>query len=104
MPPSKGIYNIGLLLNTLTYLLLHKLQMFTGDLWCSHRFFLQYLWKRAVRIKEKPYTTQMERLCTYVVGKPCNIHKLWRNPILSYHRVFHALSNWYLYEYNLNCP
>ena len=30
--------------------------MFTGDLRGSHRFSLQYLWKRAVRITEKPYT------------------------------------------------
>ena len=28
-----------------------------------HRFSLQYLWKRAVRITEKPYTPQRERLC-----------------------------------------
>ena len=28
-----------------------------------HRFSLQYLWKRAVRITEKPYIHQRERLC-----------------------------------------
>ena len=32
---------------------------------------LQYLWKRAVRIAEKPYTPQRERL-----------HILWRNPVI----------------------
>ena len=34
-------------------------------------FFLQYLWKRAVRITEKPYTLQRERLCM-----------LWGNPVI----------------------
>ena len=32
---------------------------------------LQYLWKRAVRITEKPYTPQRERL-----------RILWRNPVI----------------------
>ena len=36
-----------------------------------HRFSLQYLWKRAVRITEKPYTPQRERLCM-----------LWGNPVI----------------------
>ena len=36
-----------------------------------HRFSLQYLWKRAVRITEKPYTPQRERL-----------RILWRNPVI----------------------
>ena len=35
------------------------------------RFFLQYLWKRAVRITKKPYTPQRERL-----------RILWRNPVI----------------------
>ena len=35
------------------------------------RFSLQYLWKRAVRITEKPYTPQRERLCM-----------LWGNPVI----------------------
>ena len=39
----------------------------------SHRFFLQYLWKRAVRITEKLYTPQN---ILYVVVKPCNIYRL----------------------------
>ena len=30
---------------------------------CLQGFYLQYLWKRAVRITEKPYTPQRERLC-----------------------------------------
>ena len=29
----------------------------------SHRFFLQYPWKRAVRITEKPYTPRRKILC-----------------------------------------
>ena len=36
-----------------------------------HRFSLQCLWKRAVRITEKPYTPQRERLCM-----------LWGNPVI----------------------
>ena len=36
-----------------------------------HRFFLQYLWKRAVRISEKPCTPQREKLCM-----------LWGNPVI----------------------
>ena len=36
-----------------------------------YRFLLQYLWKRAVRITEKPYTPQRERLCV-----------LWGNPVI----------------------
>ena len=35
------------------------------------RSFLQYLWKRVVRITEKPYTSQRERLCM-----------LWGNPVI----------------------
>ena len=56
--------------------------MFTGDLRGSCRFSLQYLWKRAVRITEKPYTYQRERLIEYVVGKPRNIYRLRGNPIV----------------------
>ena len=44
------------------------LQGFTGGV---HRFSLQYLWKGAVRITEKPYTHQRERL-----------RILWRNPVI----------------------
>ena len=47
------------------------LQMFTGDLRGSHRFSLQYLWKRAVRITEKLYTALL-----YFLGKPCNSYRL----------------------------
>ena len=36
-----------------------------------YRFSLQYLWKRAVRITEKPYNPQRERLCM-----------LWGNPVI----------------------
>ena len=36
-----------------------------------HRFSLQYRWKRAVRITEKPYTHQRERLSM-----------LWGNPVI----------------------
>jgi hypothetical protein len=36
------------------------------------RFFLHYLWKRAVRTTEKPYTPQRERL-----------RMLWGNPVIS---------------------
>ena len=38
-----------------------------GFMWFS----LQYLWNRAVRITEKPYTPQRERLCM-----------LWGNPVI----------------------
>ena len=41
------------------------------DLRGSRRFSLQYLWKRAVRITEKLYTPQRERLCM-----------LWGNPVI----------------------
>ena len=41
------------------------------DLWGSHRFYLQYLWERAVRITEKSYTPQRERL-----------RMLWGNPVI----------------------
>jgi hypothetical protein len=41
------------------------LQMFTGH----YRFSLHYLLKRAVRITEKPYTPQKERLCM-LLGNP----------------------------------
>ena len=41
------------------------------------RFSVQFLWKRTVRIAKKPYTPQRKRLCTYFVGKPCNIYGLW---------------------------
>ena len=47
------------------------LQMFTGGLQGTHRFSLQYLWNRAVRIAQKPYTPQKERLCM-----------LWGNPVI----------------------
>ena len=50
---------------------LTSLQMFRGVLQGSCRFSLQYLWKRAVRITEKPYTPQRERLCM-----------LWGNPVI----------------------
>ena len=43
------------------------------DLWGSHRFFMQYLWKRAVRITENPYTPQRKRLCM-LQGKPMDTH------------------------------
>ena len=43
---------------------------FSG-LWGVHRFSLQYLWKRAVTITEKPYTPQRESLCM-----------LWGNPVI----------------------
>ena len=33
-----------------------------GSLRGFHRFFLQYPWKRAVTITDKPYTPQRERL------------------------------------------
>ena len=36
-----------------------------------HRFSLQYLWKRAIRITKKPYTLQRERY-----------GMLWRNPVI----------------------
>ena len=55
--------------------------MFKGDLRDSLRFSLQYLWKRAVRITEKPYIPQREILCM-LVGKPCNIYRLQGNPIV----------------------
>ena len=45
--------------------------MFTEDLRGFRMFSLQYLWKRAVRITEKPYTPQRERLCM-----------LWGNPVI----------------------
>ena len=51
------------------------------------RFFLQYLWKRAVRITKKPYTPQRERLCM-----------LWGNPV-----IFTALFHRYCRE-NLWTP
>ena len=41
------------------------------ELWGTCRENLQYLWKRAVRITEKPYTPQRERL-----------RILWRNPVI----------------------
>ena len=63
-------------------------QMFTGDLRGSRRFSLQYLWKRAVRITEKPYTHQRERLCMYALGKPCNIYRLRENPSLWFLQPF----------------
>ena len=44
--------------------------MFTGHYGVS-RFSLQYLWKRAVRITQKPYTPQRERLCM-----------VWGNPVI----------------------
>ena len=47
------------------------LQMFTGIYGVPIGFFLQYLWKRAVRITKKPYTPQRERLCM-----------LWGNPVI----------------------
>ena len=37
----------------------------------SSRFSLQYLWKMAVRIREKPYIHQRERL-----------YRLWGNPVI----------------------
>ena len=43
--------------------LVSTLQMFTGDLRGSRKVSLQYLWKRAVTITEKPYTPHWERLC-----------------------------------------
>ena len=45
--------------------------MFTGIYGVPIGFFLQYLWKRAVRITKKPYTPQRERL-----------HMLWGNPVI----------------------
>ena len=56
------------------------LQMFTGNLMGSRRIFLQYLLKRVVRIKKKPYTPQRERLG--MLGESCNICRLWGNPIV----------------------
>ena len=41
-----------------------------------HRFSLQYLWKRAVRITEKPYTPQRERLCM-LCGNPVIFTDCW---------------------------
>ena len=48
----------------------------------DHTFSLQYLQKRAVRITKKSYTSHRERMCTYVVGKPCDIYRLRRNPVV----------------------
>ena len=45
------------------------LQMITGT--HGHRFPLQYLWNRTVRITENPYIPQRERLCM-----------LWGNPVI----------------------
>ena len=66
-PFEHGIYN-----NKLTAL---DFQFYTanvyGGLWGVCRFSLQHLWKRVVRITEKPYTPQKERLCI-----------LWGNPVI----------------------
>ena len=46
------------------------------------RFSLQYLWKRAVRITEKPYTLQRERLCM-LWGNPVIFRYCGENPIIT---------------------
>ena len=48
---------------------------YTANAYRGLWFSMQYLWKRAVRITEKPYTPQRERLCM-LWGKPCNIYRL----------------------------
>ena len=53
---------------------------FTGYLWV----FPAISMKRAVRITEKPYTPQRERLC--IVGNPV---------VFSYHRVYPAICRYY---------
>ena len=63
------------------------------DLRGSHMFFLQYLWKRAVRITEKPYTPQRECMLwgnpviftdcrenpMITIGFPCNLYIYYRD-------------------------
>ena len=56
--------------------------MFTGDLRGSRKVSLQYLWKRAVRITEEPYTPQRERLCM-LWGNPVIFTDCGENPIIT---------------------
>ena len=59
---------------TITVRVVKKCKMHCKCLWALQvvcRFSLQYLWKKAVRITEKPYTPQRERLCM-----------LWGNPVI----------------------
>ena len=55
------------------------------------RFSLHYLWKRAIRITEKPSTPKREKKL-YVVGKPFNIYRLRRNPHDSYRISPHSVN------------
>ena len=54
--------------------------MFTDVYMVPLGFFLQYLWKRAVRITEKPYIHQRERLCM-LWGNPVKFTECGENPI-----------------------
>jgi hypothetical protein len=60
------------------------LPMFT-EVYGVCRFSLQYLWKGAVRITEKNYTHQRERLCM-LWGNPVIFTDCGKNPIPNYHR------------------
>ena len=53
------------------------------DLRGVHRFSLQYLLKKAVRITEKPYNSSKGKI-VYVVGKPCNMYRLRGKPYDNY--------------------
>ena len=48
----------------------HNFMLYTAN---AYRDFLQYLWKRAVRITEKPLYSSKEKI-VYVLGNPCNIY------------------------------
>ena len=56
------------------------------------RFSLQYLWKRAVRITEKPYTYSSKGKIVYVVGKPCHIYRLRGKPYDNYRISLQSLN------------
>ena len=71
--------------------------MFTGILRGSHRFFLQYLWKRAVRITEKPYSYHrgFPAICKYYRVSPQHTQSF---PLRSKYRV----SLWFLQPFSID--
>ena len=48
-----------------------------------------------VRITKKAYAPHSERLCAYVVGKPCNIYRLQGKPYDNYRIIYweHGVHN-----------
>ena len=58
--------------------------MFTGIYGVPIGFFLQYLWKRAGLLESQETLYSSKRKFLYVVGKPCNIYRLWGKPYDNY--------------------